>query len=312
MIQDNSINNIDNNVDDTMLGGALPFVMPPFEVKKNDLFTSTLERPEISEILFPIDYNHVLDVYIENPVIKAEDGKIDISKFVLVLEDPNSPTSERATTPKFVSDEPEILEVDEKGNLTPKVELGQTYVTLTWPTGATAKVLVTIGEVSEVKPARPVYGGDVEDPDQPGGNEPENPDQPGGGDEPEPDEPEIPEEPVEEAKIMYGLMPIAEHMENIDAITAEDLAGVEFTKVDVAKLEKTLLPAVESNFIVVLVPATSSLVAYRDNGFGSLEKFSEDIMGCNGQKTYEIRGNMYKLYAELQIVSASDYFIYVE
>ena len=308
-------------VEGTMLDVALPLRKQHFEVKKSDLFYSILDGSDRKN---QKDYNDVLDVIPLVSSIKAEVGKIDIaSTFELVLERPLEEVSEEANKPVFVSSEPEILDIDEEGNMTAKTDLGQTIVTLTWPSGVTAQILVTIGEVSEVKPYEPELGGDIVEPEQPeGGEDPDTPVDPNPEPEPEPEpdpeEPEEPEEPeqpedpiVEPAMIMYGYMPIAEHMESMDAITAEDLAAVEYTKVDVAPLEKTLLPAVESNFIVVLIPASSELVAYRDNGFGSMEAFYEDIMGCNGQRTYIINGVEYKLYTELQIVSASVYFIYV-
>ena len=290
---------------------ALPLRKQHFEVKKNDLLTSTLDRPGMNEILFPKKQNKVIDVMVLEPVVSAEEDKIDLAKvFELVLENPMEEVSEEANKPMFTSLEPEILEIDEEGNLTAKVELGQTYVTIEWPSGVIAQVLVTIGEVSEVKPAEPVLGGDIVEDEEVVG-----PEQPEGGETPEEPKPEDPETPVEpevkEAKIMYGYMPIAEHMESIDAITAEDLTAVEYTEVEVAPLDKTLLPAIENNFIVVLVPASSELEAYRFDGVGGMEPFYKTIMGCNGDKTYMIKGNEYKLYAELQDQNVSDYYIFV-
>ena len=282
-------------------------------VEKEDKYYGTIiEKKSEKEILDPKNYNDIIGVIIENPVVKAEDGKIDMSMFQLILERPLETVSETANKVIFTSEEPEILEVDEEGNLNALVELGQTYVTVEWPSGVIAQVLVTIGEVSEVKPSEPVLGGDIVEPEAPeqggeGGEKPEQPVNPN----PEP-KPETPVEPeVKEAKIMYGYMPIAEHMESIDAITAEDLAAVEYTEVEVAPLDKTLLPAIEANFIVVLVPASSELAAYRFDGVGGMEPFYETIMGCNGQKTYMIDGNEYKLYAEFQDQNVSDYYIFV-
>ena len=153
-----------------------------------------------------------------------------------------------------------------------------------------------------VEPEQPEGG---ETPEEP---EPENPSEP---ENPEPEEPKE-EEPVAEAKIMYGLMPIADHMESIDAITAEDLAAVEYTKVEVAAMEKTNIPVNENDILVILIPADSALVATRDNGVGTKVAFMEDIIGCNGQKTYTIEGIEYKLYAEFQTVGATGYYFYVD
>ena len=310
-------------VEGTMLDVALPLRKQHFEVKKNDLLTSTLDRPGMNEILFPKKQNKVIDVMVLEPVVSAEEGKIDLAKvFELVLENPMEEVSEEANKPMFTSLEPEILEIDAEGNLTAKVELGQTEVVIEWPSGVIAQILVTIGEVSEVKPAVPELGGDVvEDeevvePEQPEGGEtpeepePENPSEPENP-EPEPEEPKE-EEPVAEAKIMYGLMPIADHMESIDAITAEDLAAVEYTKVEVAAMEKTNIPVNENDILVILIPADSALVATRDNGVGTKVAFMEDIIGCNGQKTYTIEGIEYKLYAEFQTVGATGYYFYVD
>ena len=296
----------------TILDLSYPVRKQCVTVEKEDKYYGTiLEKKEDKVILDPENYNDVIGVIIENPVVKAEDGKIDMSMFQLILERPLEPVSEAANEVIFTSEEPEILEVDEEGNLNALVELGQTYVTVEWPSGVIAQVLVTIGEVSEVKPAEPVLGGDIVEPEAPeqGGDEEPEPEQPV---DPKPEDPETPVEPeVKEAKIMYGYMPIAEHMESIDAITAEDLAAVEYTEVEVAPLDKTLLPAIENNFIVVLVPASSELAAYRFDGVGGMEPFYETIMGCNGDKTFMINGNEYKLYAELQDQNVSDYYIFV-
>ena len=302
----------------TILDLSYPVRKQCVTVEKEDKYYGTIiEKKSEKEILDPENYNDVIGVIIENPVVKAEDGKIDMSMFQLILERPLEPVSEAANEVIFTSEEPEILEVDEEGNLNALVELGQTYVTVEWPSGVIAQVLVTIGEVSEVKPAEPVLGGDVvEDeevvePEQPeGGETPEEP-EPENPSEPENPEPE-PEEPVAEAKIMYGLMPIADHMESIDAITAEDLASVEYTKVEVAAMEKTNIPVNENDILVILIPADSALVATRDNGVGTKVAFMEDIIGCNGQKTYIIEGIEYKLYAEFQTVGATGYYFYVD
>ena len=296
----------------TILDLSYPVRKQCVNVEREDKYYGTIiEKKSEKEILDPKNYNDVIGVIIENPVVKAEDGKIDMSMFQLILERPLEPVSEAANKVIFTSEEPEILEVDEEGNLNALVELGQTYVNVEWLSGVFAQILVTIGEVSEVKPAEPVLGGDIIEPEAPeqGGDEEPEPEQPV---DPKPEDPETPVEPeVKEAKIMYGYMPIAEHMESIDAITAEDLAAVEYTEVEVAPLDKTLLPAIEANFIVVLVPASSELAAYRFDGVGGMEPFYETIMGCNGQKTYMIDGNEYKLYAEFQDQNVSDYYIFV-
>lgn len=303
----------------TILDLSYPMRKQCIIVEKEDKYYGTiLEKKEDKVILDPENYNDVIGVIIENPVVKAEDGKIDMSMFQLILERPLEPVSEAANKVTFTSEEPEILEVDEEGNLNALVELGQTYVIVEWPSGVIAQVLVTIGEVSEVKPAEPVLGGDIIEPEAPeqggeGGEEPEQPVDPNPEPEPEPEDPETPVEPeVKEANIMYGLMPIADHMESIDAITAEDLAAVEYTKVEVAAMEKTNIPVKENDILVILIPADSELVATRDNGVGTREAFMEDIIGCNGQKTYTIDGIEYKLYAEFQTVGATGYYFYVD
>lgn len=294
----------------TILDLSYPMRKQCIIVEKEDKYYGTIiEKKEDKVILDPENYNDVIGVIIENPVVKAEDGKIDMSMFQLILERPLEPVSEAANKVIFTSEEPEILEVDEEGNLNALVELGQTHVTVEWPSGVIAQVLVTIGEVSKIKPAEPVLGGDIVEPEAPeqggeGGEDPEQPVDPN----PEPE----PEEPVAEAKIMYGLMPIADHMESIDAITAEDLAAVEYTKVEVAAMEKTNIPVNENDILVILIPADSALVATRDNGVGTKEAFMEDIIGCNGQKTYTIEGIEYKLYAEFQTVGATGYYFYVD
>lgn len=143
-------------VEGTSLDCALPFRKQHFEVKKNDLFCSTLERPEIKEILEPENYNDVIDAIVLKPVIKAEDKKIDVdSTFELILERPMEPVSEEAKKVSFLSMEPEVLEVNEKGELNAQVNLGQAYVNCSWRSGVSKDLLVTIGEVSEIKPYQP-------------------------------------------------------------------------------------------------------------------------------------------------------------
>ena len=272
--------------------------------KEGKYYGTIIEKKSEKEILDPKNYNDVIGAIIENPVVKAEDGKIDMSMFQLILERPLETVSEAANKVIFTSEEPEILEVDEEGNLNALVELGQTYVTVEWPSGVIAQVLVTIGEVSEVKPSEPVLGGDIV--------EPEAPEQGGeGGEKPEPEpDPETPVEPeVKEAKIMYGLLPWAEHMESISDITAEDLEAVEFTESEVKEFE-TIVSTVALNIFVVLIPNDSSLEAYRVS-LGTSSPFNETF-GCNGSLKYTINGVEYKMYAEYQDNSISDYTICVK
>lgn len=143
----------------TALDVALPYRKQHFEVKKNDLFNSMLDRPEIKDILEPENYNDVIDAIVLKPVIKAEEGKIDVdSTFELILERPTEPICEEAKKVSFCSMEPEILEVGEEGELSALVDLGQTYVNCSWRSGVSKDLLVTIGEVSEIKPFLPGSG----------------------------------------------------------------------------------------------------------------------------------------------------------
>lgn len=297
----------------TILDLSYPVRKQCVTVEKEDKYYGTIiEKKSEKEILDPENYNDVIGVIIENPVVKAEDGKIDMSMFQLILERPLEPVSEAANEVIFTSEEPEILEVDEEGNLNALVELGQTYVTVEWPSGVIAQVLVTIGEVSEVKPAEPVLGGDIVEPEAPeqggeGGEEPEQPVDPNPEPEPEPEDPVEPE--VKEARIMYGLLPWAEHMESINDITAEDLAAVEFTESEVKEFE-TIVSTAALNIFVVLIPSDSSLEAYRVS-LGTSSPFNETF-GCNGSLKYTIDGVEYKMYAEYQDNSISDYTICVK
>jgi hypothetical protein len=306
----------------TILDFSYPVRKQCVTVEKEDKYYGTIiEKKSEKEILDPENYNDVVGVIIENPVVKAEDGKIDKSMFQLILERPLEPVSEAANKIIFTSEEPEILEVDEEGNLNALVELGQTYVTVKWPSGVIAKVLVTIGEVSEVKPAEPVLGGDVVEPEAPeqggeGGEEPEQPVDPNPEPEPEPEDPETPVEPeVKEAKIMYGLLPygnITHNVSSIDDITVEDLESVEYTKIEIAPLEKTRLSTENGDILIILIPTSSELVATRDSGAGGKVAFSENPIGCNGQKTYTIEGIEYKLFAEFQTAGSNGYYIYID
>lgn len=129
-----------------MISGSIPAKKHHFEVEKNDIFNSTLERPGMDKIIDPTQKNDVIGVVVLRPVIEAEEGKIDIAKvFDLVLENPNKPATEDALKPLFNSLEPDVLEVDAEGNMTPKVKLGQTFVNVDWLNGVLAQILVTIG-----------------------------------------------------------------------------------------------------------------------------------------------------------------------
>lgn len=281
-------------------------------VEKEDKYYGTIiKKKSEKEILDPENYNDVIGVVVENPVVKAEDGKIDMSMFQLILERPLEAVSETANKVIFTSQEPDILEVDAEGNLNALVELGQAYVTCEWPSGTITEVLVTIGEVSEVKPAEPVLGGDIVEPEAPeqggeGGEEPEQPVDPKPEPEPEPEDPETPEEPeVKEAKIMYGLLPWAEHMHTINDVTADDLMSANLTEAEVSEFEK-IISVVSKNIFVVLIPKSSDLAAFRVS-VGSYDPFLTDF-GCNGDLRV-INGVEYKLYAEYQDLSISDYTI---
>lgn len=142
-----------------MISGSIPAKKHHFEVEKNDIFNSTLVRPGMDKIIDPTQKNDVIGVVVLKPVIEAEEGKIDIAKvFDLVLENPNKPATEDALKPLFNSLEPDVLEVDAEGNMTPKVKLGQTFVNVDWLNGVLAQILVTIGmgESKEEQPEIPV------------------------------------------------------------------------------------------------------------------------------------------------------------
>lgn len=297
-------------VEGTILDNAYPVRKQHTIVAREEKYYGTIEEVEDKVVYDPENYNDVIGVIVANPVVKAEDGKIDAeSLFELILERPLEEVSEEANKIVFTSEEPEIVEVDEEGNLTANVELGQTYVVCQWPSGVSVRLLVTVGEVSEVKPAEPELGGDVVEPEQPeNGGEGETPETPV---EPEPEDPSEPEVVV--SKIKYALMPLAEHMESVDKITAEDLAGLEYTEYPVEAMDKTKAPIEAEKMVVILVPVASGLKAMKDNGIGTQEAFSEDVFGANGQYTYTLDGTEYALYGEYFIVGGadSDFYIYI-
>lgn len=287
------------DVKGTILDNAYPVRKQHTIVAREEKYYSTIEGVEDKVVYDQENYNDVIDVIVDNPVVKAEDGKIDAeSLFELILEHPLEEVSEEANKIIFTSEEPEIVEVDEEGNLTANVELGQTYVVCQWPSGVSVRLLVTVGEVSEVKPAEPELGGDIVEPEQPE----------------TPVEPEDPSEPeVVEPKIKYALMSLAEHMESVDKITTEDLAGLEYTEYPVEAMDKTKAPIEAEKMVVILVPVASGLKAMKDNGIGTQEAFSEDVFGANGQYTYTLDGTEYALYGEYFIVGGadSDFYIYI-
>lgn len=314
-------------------------------LKREELYHNLIEgEDEENKIIDPKNYNDVKGVFIENPIVKVEDGKINSDMFELILERPYEKVSEEANKITYVSEDPSIIEVDEEGNLKANVSLGQTYVTCQWPSGISTQVLVTVGPVSEiVYPEGPSIP-EVEEPEQPGGNkpeggEPENPGQGGGneggeGGEPENPNPENPNpnpdgpgqeggegnEPEDDpvvpptpstSKIMYGTMPISETMTSVSAITEADVLAASLKEVDVKTMGKTLLPVKENDVVIILIPESSALKGYRDNGIGSMVAFDETLFGCNGQNTLSVSGNVYKMFIELQTVGADGYYIYI-
>lgn len=286
------------DVEGTILDNAYPVRKQHTIVAREEKYYSTIEEVKDKIVYDPENYNDVIGVIVANPVIKAEDGKIDAkSLFKLILERPLEEVSEEANKIVFTSEEPEIVEVDEEGNLTANVELGQTYVVCQWPSGVSVRLLVTVGEVSEVKPAEPELGGDVIEPETPV--------------EPKPEDPSEPE--VVEPKIKYALMSLAEHMVSVDKITAEDLASLEYTEYPVEAMDKTKAPIEAEKMVVILVPVASGLKAMKDNGIGTKEAFSEDVFGANGQYTYTLDGTEYALYGEVFAVGGtdSDFYIYI-
>ena len=162
--------NIPATGEDTLIGGAIPVKKHHFILENNEISNGTLERPSLDKIIDPNDQNDVIGVIVLKPVVKAEEGKIDIAKvFDLVLENPNLPAPECAFKPIFTSLEPDVLEVDTEGNMIPKVKLGQTFVNVDWFSGVIAQILVTIG-----------INTDEEGEDQPEVEEPEIPVEPEG------------------------------------------------------------------------------------------------------------------------------------
>lgn len=292
-------------------------------LKREELYHNLIEgEDEENKIIDPQNYNDVKGVIVENPVVKAEDGKINPEMFQLILERPDEKVSSEANEIQYVSEDPEIIEVDEEGNLKANVELGQTYITCLWPSGVSVKLLVTSGEVSEiVYPEGPVIpeqpenpgDGDNNEPENPGDNtKPEDPDQPGtgGGENEDPENPNDPVVPTT-AKIMYGTTPILDTWTSIDKITEAEILAAGLNEVEVKAMGKTLLPVRDNDVVIILIPESSELKGYRDNGIGSMVAFDESVFGCNGQNTISISGTVYKMFIELQIEGADGYYIYI-
>ena len=81
-----------------------------------------------------------------------------------------------------------------------------------------------------------------------------------------------------------------------------------------AAMGKTEISAPPGAVIIVAIPSTSSLKAYKDDGFGGKVSFDPDIVpgsGSNGSATKTLDGITYKLYGEFNLVDAPTY-IYVE
>ena len=116
--------------------------------------------------------------------------------------------------------------------------------------------------------------------------------------------------PKQEHPIYYGYLPYSITGDILDYadITIDMLQNVQTSN---EQLEKTSLGVVpEACYIVVAVPKESNFVAYKDNGFGVLAPFNEEILGANG---LEVKYNDvdYVLYGEFTLVSG-ERFIYVK
>ena len=59
-------------------------------------------------------------------------------------------------------------------------------------------------------------------------------------------------------------MSLAEHMESVDKITAEDLADLEYTEYPVEAMDKTKAPIEAEKMVVILVPVASGLKAMKE------------------------------------------------
>lgn len=55
--------------------------------------------------------------------------------------------------------------------------------------------------------------------------------------------------------------------------------------------------------VIVAIAKNSTYKAYKDDGFGGRWEFSENILGANGNIVIPIKGNDYRLYGEMSLVS---------
>lgn len=116
--------------------------------------------------------------------------------------------------------------------------------------------------------------------------------------------------PEETTTMYYGYI---EGLSDIDDITVDMLSGDTVTVMTTQELNKVAINAPRGSVIFALIPASSSLIASKDDGADGIVGFSENIhetgTGANG-KEFEINGEMYKLYGEFNLVDAITY-IYI-
>lgn len=117
---------------------------------------------------------------------------------------------------------------------------------------------------------------------------------------------------AEVAYIFYGHL-VDKIMSYAD-ITQDMLVSPENHIVSVAagKMGKTSVGRMaEGARVVVLIPEDTAFVATKDNGIGGKVKFSESIMGANGNYTMTVDGTVYRVYGEL-LTTEGEMFVYVD
>lgn len=116
--------------------------------------------------------------------------------------------------------------------------------------------------------------------------------------------------PEETTTMYYGYI---EGLHDVDDITADMLTGDTVTVMTTQTLNKVAINAPRGSVIFALIPASSSLIAGKDDGVDGVVSFSENIheegTGANG-KEFNINGESYKLYGEFNLVDAITY-IYI-
>ena len=124
----------------------------------------------------------------------------------------------------------------------------------------------------------------------------------------------------ENTTILYGtVMPLDETYLSItminNAMLSASTSNVRSVEPGNIQNPITLMDCPEGCYIFVLIPSESTLVAYKDDGFGNSINFDENVGIDNSGSTGDlvtVNNKQYKVYGELNLINNSTNIIYIK